>query len=509
MGRRRRFAFRRAVMPNASVMSNSAGSARPGTSQSKWNSRLASASSTLASPNAIPGHILRPAPNGRSSKSAPFKSTSTPPASASNRSGRNASGSPGQYRSSRPSAHAFTSTVAPRGTSYPSTRHASSRDSRGSSSGSGVCSRSVSRITRCRYRSSPRACSGTVPSVPKASRTSAVARRMALGFRMSSARAHSSVVADVSLPAPKMSCRRKRCLITGHQHLTKMTALSTSMSRGIWRLPSFCILSSTWRRSSFSPARPLDLHQVLLDDAIKDPVHRVAAPLGAPHGAAEPSDEPRRRPQVRRVEPCHELDGASELPQEHVTVLAPVAHHDSRRGVGDQRGQPRAHLDDAAGARRGRGARAQQRGDLLLADGAEREDAARAEELGDGDLAEVAPVVTVGREDDATGAVAEHGHGGAQRPRRERDVVRLHHLARRLTGRDHQRGHLADPEQHHRPVATGQVTHGAVRELAGDVVHAADDRQLPGPRGETQAMAVGPPALGDHHQQRHESQGEV
>nr|CAB3464992.1 unnamed protein product [Digitaria exilis] len=483
MGRRRRFALRRAVMPNASVMSNSAGSARPGTSQSKWNSRLASASSTLASPNAIPGHILRPAPNGRSSKSAPFKSTSTPPASASNRSGRNASGSPGQYRSSRPSAHAFTSTVAPRGTSYPSTRHASSRDCRGSSSGSGVCSRSVSRMTRCRYRSSPRACSGTVPSVPKASRTSAVARRMALGFRMSSARAHSSVVADVSLPAPKMSCAA--FLLYLEQHVEKVLVLAGTAA--------------------------VDLHQVLLDDAIKDPVHRVAAPLGAPHGAAEPSDEPGRRPQVRRVEPGHELDGASELPQEHVTVLAPVAHHDPRRGVGDQRGQPRAHLDDAAGARRrgARGARTEQRGDLLLADGAEREDAARAEELGDGDLAEVAPVVAVGREDDATGAVAEHGHGGAQRPRRERDVVRLHHLARGLTGRDHQRGHLADPEQHHRPVATGQVTHGAVRELAGDVVHAADERQLPGPRGEAQAMAVGPPALGDHHEQRHESQGEV
>uniref|UniRef100_A0A0A9CFE8 Uncharacterized protein n=1 Tax=Arundo donax TaxID=35708 RepID=A0A0A9CFE8_ARUDO len=49
-------------------------STSPGASQSKWNKRLASGSSTLTRPNSIPGHILRPAPNGSSSKSAPLKS---------------------------------------------------------------------------------------------------------------------------------------------------------------------------------------------------------------------------------------------------------------------------------------------------------------------------------------------------------------------------------------------------------------------------------------------------
>lgn len=84
-------AFRRAVTPEASVMSNSAGSAMSGTSQSKWSSRLASGSSTLARPNAIPGHILLPAPNGRSWKSVPLKSTVEDSAPTSKRSGQNSS----------------------------------------------------------------------------------------------------------------------------------------------------------------------------------------------------------------------------------------------------------------------------------------------------------------------------------------------------------------------------------------------------------------------------------
>ena len=37
--------------------------------------RLASVSSMMARPNAIPGHILRPEPNGRKEKSLPLKST--------------------------------------------------------------------------------------------------------------------------------------------------------------------------------------------------------------------------------------------------------------------------------------------------------------------------------------------------------------------------------------------------------------------------------------------------
>lgn len=68
--RKRVVAFRLAVMPNALAMPNTTGSATPGASQSKWNNRLASASS-----KDIPGHILRPAPKGRSSKSAPLIST--------------------------------------------------------------------------------------------------------------------------------------------------------------------------------------------------------------------------------------------------------------------------------------------------------------------------------------------------------------------------------------------------------------------------------------------------
>ena len=255
--------------------------------------------------------------------------------------------------------------------------------------------------------------------------------------------------------------------------------------------------------------------QVLLDDAVEDPEHRVAALLRAPHGAAELADDAGGRPQVRRVEPRREPDGAVELPQEHVAVPAPVAHHGAHRGVGHQRRQPRAHLHGARLLllRAGGGGAVPQHGrHLLLADGAEGQHPARAQELRDGELPELAPVLPVGREDDVPAVVGEHAHGGAQRPRRERGVVRLHHLARRLPGRDHQRGHLADAEQHHRPVATRQVTHRAVRELAREVVHAADQRQLPRPRRKTQAVAVRPaaPALREHdEQQRHQSQSEV
>ncbi|CAL5001586.1 unnamed protein product [Urochloa decumbens] len=245
---------------------------------------------------------------------------------------------------------------------------------------------------------------------------------------------------------------------------------------------------------------------VLLDDAVDDPEHGVVALMGAAHDAAEPADEAGRRPQVGRVEPGGELDGAVERPQEHVAALEPVAHHGAHRGVRDERRQPRVHLHHRARRRR-LGARTQRGGDLLLADGAEGLDAARAEELDGADLPELAPVVAVGREDDVPAVVEDHAQGGAKRPRRERQVVGLHHLARRLPGRDHNRGHLADPEQHHRPVAPRKVAHGAVRELARDVVQAADDRQLPRPRRQPQAMAVSRGAelaLREHDEQRHE-----
>jgi hypothetical protein len=59
-----------------------------------------------------------------------------------------------------------------------------------------------------------------------------------------------------------------------------------------------------------------------------------------------------------------------------------------------------------------------------------------------------------------------------------------HDLARRGGGRGHHDGHLAEPEQHERAVAPGQVPHGAVRERAGEVVQVADDGERPRARRE-------------------------
>ena len=49
---------------------------------------------------------------------------------------------------------------------------------------------------------------------------------------------------------------------------------------------------------------------------------------------------------------------------------------------------------------------------------------------------------------------------------------------------------LADPEQHERPVAQGEVAHGAVWELAQEVVQAADDQQLPWSGGQPRAWLL-------------------
>ncbi|BAS98806.1 Os06g0641066, partial [Oryza sativa Japonica Group] len=307
-------------------------------------------------------------------------------------------------------------------------------------------------------------------------------------------------------------CRRRRCpayddlfdgehvdrelqpalLLYPQQHVQKVLAVAVAVTG-----------------AAAAATRPL---HVLLDDAVEDAVHGVVALLGLPHGAAEAAGEARRRPQVRRVEPGRQLDGALQLAEEHVAVLAPVANHGAHRGLGHERGQRRPQLHGAPGRGR-RGHRPQHGGHLLLTDGAEGGDAARGEELRDGDLPELAPAAPVRREDDAAAAAGEHAHGGAQRPRRERRVVRPHHLPRRVPRRHHQRGHLAEPEHHDRPVAARQVAHRAVRELAGEVVQAADDRQLPRPWRQPQpavAMRRRAPAPGEQHdEQRRESQAEV
>ncbi|BAS98819.1 Os06g0642400 [Oryza sativa Japonica Group] len=130
---------RRVVTPLCSFMSISTPS---GSFQSKWYKRLASASSNVARPNAIPGHMRRPAPNGIYSKFVPLKLI---PAF-SNLSGINSSAWL-QYLGSLFIAHIFTSTIVPLGTSNPNTWQVV-RHTRNSSRGPGGCNRSVSLMTK-------------------------------------------------------------------------------------------------------------------------------------------------------------------------------------------------------------------------------------------------------------------------------------------------------------------------------------------------------------------------
>uniref|UniRef100_A0A0A9CB14 Uncharacterized protein n=1 Tax=Arundo donax TaxID=35708 RepID=A0A0A9CB14_ARUDO len=66
LGTRTRGTRRGVVSPGASPMSRSAGRMPAGSSQSKWRTRLTSASSTTGNAKLMPGQILRPAPNGMS-----------------------------------------------------------------------------------------------------------------------------------------------------------------------------------------------------------------------------------------------------------------------------------------------------------------------------------------------------------------------------------------------------------------------------------------------------------
>jgi hypothetical protein len=103
-----------------------------------------------------------------------------------------------------------------------------------------------------------------------------------------------------------------------------------------------------------------------------------------------------------------------------------------------------------------------------------------AEELQHGDLAELAPPVAVGSEDDVGAVEGERGYGGVQVPVGERDVVGLGDRLRGLRRRHHQRGHLAQAEHHERPVLVREAAHRAVDGWASDeVVEAADQRQCP------------------------------
>lgn len=96
-------------------------------------------------------------------------------------------------------------------------------------------------MTRFRYRRLATLSSVTLSRPSRARRTSSCALRITLGFLSSSAMAHCSAVADVSLLAMKMST---------------MTALMSSLVRGGSSFPSLWILRRTSRKSSPSAPAP-------------------------------------------------------------------------------------------------------------------------------------------------------------------------------------------------------------------------------------------------------------
>ncbi|KAF4396069.1 hypothetical protein G4B88_020706 [Cannabis sativa] len=180
-------------IPNNSVISKSSWLLIPlGSFQSKWYNKNASGSSTLISPNDIPGHILLPAPNGIYSKLFPLKSILL----SRNLSGIKLSGSI-QYLGSLPIAHALTMIL-------PLITHFSLL-SLGSNNGEEGCNLRVSFTIDFKYFKSLIPASSTMPFLLNTCLTSSCAFFITLGFLIISAIAQSTIVADVSVPAVKMS----------------------------------------------------------------------------------------------------------------------------------------------------------------------------------------------------------------------------------------------------------------------------------------------------------------
>jgi hypothetical protein len=118
---------------------------------------------------------------------------------------------------------------------------------------------------------------------------------------------------------------------------------------------------------------------------------------------------------------------------------------------------------------------------LLLPDVTKREHALGAQDLGGAELAELAPVVAGGGEEDVDPLIADDLAGEELGACGEVGVVRPEHGARRLLGRGDDERRLAELQHHERAVDVRQVPQRPVRQHVHEVVHAADDGQLPRP----------------------------
>jgi hypothetical protein len=168
-----------------------------------------------------------------------------------------------------------------------------------------------------------------------------------------------------------------------------------------------------------------------------------------------------------------------ELPEVLLLLPALAAERRPRDDVVRQLGQRLAEVHDR-GRRRCGGHDLDEAHDLVLLDGLDAAHLPRAQKLDHAHLAHLPPVLAVGREDEAFAAGAHDVNHGAARTGREGEVVRLEHLRGSLRGGHDHGGHLAEPEQHQRAVPARQAEQAPVRQLrAGEVVQAADDRQVP------------------------------
>nr|CAB3495874.1 unnamed protein product [Digitaria exilis] len=480
-------------IPYFSSMLSSSATTPSGSLHAKAWSRFASVSCTILSPSAYPGHIRRPAPNGNSSKSWPLTSTSLP----TNRSGRNSSAASPHTAGSRPMAQTLTSTR------WPPT-DVSSRDSRGASSGPAGCRRMVSFTMASRYGSLGMSCSVTKRSRPTTLSSSSVALAIASGFLRSSESAHSTVTAEVSVPAAIKSCTRaySECLdavpFDGYLKAGVVGELQQQVHH-VSRDKALALAPPPLTVLVHHVVQQLIQHLAqLLHPLYVHPLHPRDEVADADQAADEeqlvdhPPELIRRH---RRASPFHDVlpsqrDARDDAEAHHGEV---VLEHHHPTGGGGRHGAQAAH----GGVH------------LLVADVLRRPELARAEELGLTQLARLAPVRAVGGPQYVGAAVEDVPAGRQPRPVEEGDVVGLEEEP----GHGHRRaddgGVGAELERHERAVARGELVQGAVRERA-DEVEVADHRPWPRARWEVVLLPsrAPPPAKEEHGEEEEEDADE-
>lgn len=226
-----------------------------------------------------------------------------------------------------------------------------------------------------------------------------------------------------------------------------------------------------------------------------------------PADLAEHLPEPRE--QVRHVEAAGQPDDALDGVLEHGHVGPHLPERRPRDGPAADVVDHPAHVHRLAGGRRGADG-LNLPPHLLLADVLEGQDPLGAEHLVDAELADPAPVVAGGGEDDVGPAVAADAADEEPWAVGEVGVLHLEHLTGELPrGDHHQRHRRADHERHDGPVHGRQVAQAAVHQRVHHVVHAPDHRQRARPRRAAPGAAAEAEELEDGHGQERQQDGVV